>query len=126
MVIGIGHRPSHPVIRAYQRSRERMVVVKIIPYLASKWVVLGTFNVIQSVILLGIIHWQCQLKGPWEALYVFMLLNALFGTGLGLLLSAISKTAERAMGLLAPVVLRSLSDRGFAPMAAEPSSTSNG
>lgn len=85
--------------------RERMVVVKIIPYLASKWVVLGAFSILQSLILLGLIHWACKLKGPWGAMYVFLLLNGLCGIGIGLFLSATSKTLERAMGAIVPVVL---------------------
>jgi ABC-type multidrug transport system ATPase subunit/pSer/pThr/pTyr-binding forkhead associated (FHA) protein/ABC-type multidrug transport system permease subunit len=86
-------------------KRERMVVVKIVPYLASKWVVLGVFTVLQSLILLGIVHWFCELKGSWGTMFVFLLLNGLIGVGIGLFLSAISKTSERAMSSLVPVVL---------------------
>ena len=85
--------------------RERMVIVKIAPYLASKWVTLGAFSVVQCAILLIICHWLCQLKGPWGAMFVFMLLNGLIGIGIGLFISATSKTTERAMGSIVPVVL---------------------
>jgi ABC-type multidrug transport system ATPase subunit/ABC-type multidrug transport system permease subunit len=85
--------------------RERMVVVKIVPYLASKWVVLGLFSIIQTALLLGIIHWMGQLKGPWGAMYVFMLLNAFVGIGIGLTISAMMKNVEQAMVSIVPVVL---------------------
>lgn len=85
--------------------RERMVFLRIVPYLASKWVVLGAFCVVQSAILLAVIHWLCRLKGPWGAMYVLLLLNGLVGMGIGLLISAVAKNSERAMGLVVLVVL---------------------
>ncbi len=85
--------------------RERMVAVKIAPYLASKWVVLGLFSTVQSLLLLSIIHWLCHLRGPWGAMFVFVLLNGLIGTGMGLTISAFSKSVERAISVAVPVVL---------------------
>jgi ABC-type multidrug transport system ATPase subunit/ABC-type multidrug transport system permease subunit len=85
--------------------RERMVAVKIIPYLASKWVVLGSFCVVQCALLLAVTHWLCQLKGPWEVMYVFILLNGLMGIGIGLTISAAVKSVEQAMGVVVPIVL---------------------
>jgi len=65
----------------------------------------GRLRVVQSAILLGIIHWWCELKGPWAAMYVFVLLNGFIGIGIGLTLSAFAKTSEQAMSSLVPVVL---------------------
>ena len=39
--------------------RERMVNLKIVPYVASKFAVLSLLCVIQCVTLLGIVHWGC-------------------------------------------------------------------
>ena len=84
--------------------RERMVNLKIVPYVASKFAVLSLLCVIQCMTLLGIVHWGCDLKGPWWLMFFIMLLASLFGIALSLVISAASKTSEMAIALV-PVVL---------------------
>jgi ABC-type multidrug transport system ATPase subunit len=84
--------------------RERMVNLKLFPYVASKFALLGGLCVIQCAILLGIVGWGCKLEGPWLNLFGMLLLVSLIGVGVGLTLSALAKTSEVAIALL-PIVL---------------------
>src|SRR5690242_19823757 len=58
-------------------QRERMVGLKLLPYVAAKLTVLGGLCLLQCAVLLGIVHWGCSLKGPWPPLLGFLLLSAL-------------------------------------------------
>lgn len=84
--------------------RERMVNLKISSYVFSKFAVLGTLCVFQCAVLLGMVHWGCQLKGPWVLMFGLLLLAALVGVGLGLAVSALARTSEVAIALL-PLIL---------------------
>lgn len=84
--------------------RERMVSLKIIPYVASKYSVLGILAFIQCITLFGIVYIGCGLKAPVLLAIVVMMLAAMVGTTIGLLLSAVSKTNEMAITML-PIVL---------------------
>jgi ABC-type multidrug transport system ATPase subunit/pSer/pThr/pTyr-binding forkhead associated (FHA) protein/ABC-type multidrug transport system permease subunit len=84
--------------------RERMVNLKIIPYVASKFTVLGGLCVLQCLLLLGIVHAGCGMKAPLVLLFTVLMLAALVGTMVGLTLSALAKTSEVAIALL-PIVL---------------------
>jgi ABC-type multidrug transport system ATPase subunit len=86
-------------------KRERMVNLKLIPYVASKFAVLGALCVIQCVVLLGIVHFGCGLKGNMVLTFFLMMLAAMVGVALGLLISAAAKTTEIAIGLLPLVQL---------------------
>ncbi len=84
--------------------RERMVNLKIPSYVAAKFATLGSLCVIQCVMMLGIAHWGCGLKGEWTAMYGALLLTAFNGIALGLLASAVAKTSEMAIALV-PLIL---------------------
>ncbi|MGL4551237.1 MAG: ATP-binding cassette domain-containing protein, partial [Gemmataceae bacterium] len=84
--------------------RERMVSLRILPYVASKYAVLGIIALIQCLTLLGVVYLGCGLKAPAVLALVIMMLAAMVGTTIGLLLSAVSKTNEMAITLL-PIVL---------------------
>jgi ABC transport system ATP-binding/permease protein len=86
-------------------KRERMVNLKIIPYVASKFTVLGALCIIQCVILLGVVHFGCSLHGNLILTFFLMLLASMVGVAMGLVLSAASKTTEIAIGLLPLVQL---------------------
>jgi ABC-type multidrug transport system ATPase subunit len=74
------------------------------PYVVSKIAFLGLLAILQSVVLLEIVRTFTGLTGIPALQLVVLALAALTGTALGLLVSAISATVERAMTLL-PVVL---------------------
>jgi ABC-type multidrug transport system ATPase subunit/pSer/pThr/pTyr-binding forkhead associated (FHA) protein len=86
-------------------KRERMVNLKLIPYVASKFAVLGALCIIQCVVLLGVVHFGCGLKGNVILTFLLMMLAAMVGVALGLLISAAAKTTEIAIGLLPLVQL---------------------
>jgi hypothetical protein len=99
-------------------GRERAVNLGILPYLASKFLVLGVMSAVQTLLVmvviygtLGVLHATLghdlpsplyQLNYPAE--YGLLLLVALAGVALGLFLSAIVSSPDRANALL-PYVL---------------------
>ena len=91
--------------------RERMVNLKIVPFVASKFFLLGTLCLLQCAVLLGIVYKGCGLQGAWLPMYLIMVLMALTGVALGLILSAASRTQEIALGLL-PIVLLTMTVLG--------------
>jgi ABC-type multidrug transport system ATPase subunit/pSer/pThr/pTyr-binding forkhead associated (FHA) protein len=84
--------------------RERMVNLRIIPYVLSKVVVLAAFAFIQCVLLLFILDVWFGVPGSMGLLLGGMLLASLVGILLGLALSALVGSADRAMTLL-PILL---------------------
>jgi ABC transport system ATP-binding/permease protein len=87
--------------------RERMVNLRIGPYLFSKIVVLSILLLIQSSILLGIVAWGIPLPidtgvlaGPLLEVFVTMGLTALAGSALGLLISAWASSPDRAVSIV--------------------------
>jgi ABC-type multidrug transport system ATPase subunit/pSer/pThr/pTyr-binding forkhead associated (FHA) protein/ABC-type multidrug transport system permease subunit len=85
-------------------KRERMVTLKLIPYVFSKLAVLMGLCTFQCGALLGIVYLVCGLHGHFLSGFLVLLLASMIGAGLGLCISAISKTNESAIALL-PVVL---------------------
>ena len=84
--------------------RERMVNLKIGPYVAAKFTVLSLLCLIQCSVMLGIVHGGLHLQGPWWLMFGLMLIASLVGVGFGLAISAISRTTEMAIALV-PIVL---------------------
>ncbi len=89
--------------------RERMVSLRIGPYMFSKIVVLGILSLIQSAILVSIVN----LKAPYHQgiflpvfaeIYITIALTTLAGLMIGLALSALAPNTDRAMSLI-PLVL---------------------
>ena len=92
-------------------ERERLVNLRIVPYLGAKLTVLGLLALAQSVLLLSIVIWPmglplwgALLPAPVELL-IGIWLAALGGVGLGLLLSAFAATIEQAVSLLPLIML---------------------
>jgi ABC-type multidrug transport system ATPase subunit len=92
-------------------QRERAAGVGIVPYLASKVVVLGTLTAVQCAVMAFLAlaregsHDQGSLlPSAVPELIVAAILAGLCGMALGLLISALSSTADQAMTVL-PVVL---------------------
>jgi hypothetical protein len=84
--------------------REQMVGLRTLPYVASKVLVLSGLALLQCLAFLAILEVWFGIPGNPVLLLLAMLLAATVGLLLGLLLSAVAKTADRAMTLL-PIVL---------------------
>jgi ABC-type multidrug transport system permease subunit len=84
--------------------RERMVHLRLSAYLTSKLVVGALLCSVQCAVLLATARLGCGLKGPIAATYLILMTAACTGIGIGLVISAIARTQEVAMGLL-PLVL---------------------
>jgi ABC transport system ATP-binding/permease protein len=84
--------------------RERMVNLRVAPYVLSKVVVLGALAAVQCVLFLIILDVWFGIPGRPALLLAAMLLASTVGILLGLAISALVSTADRAMTLL-PIVL---------------------
>lgn len=89
--------------------RERMVNLRIAPYMFSKIIVLGILSFIQALILVYIVN----MKAPFQQgiflpifaeIYISIALTTLAGLMIGLALSSFAPTTDRAMSLI-PLVL---------------------
>lgn len=91
-------------------KRERMVNLRIAPYVFSKIFIGGTFCVYQVAIYLAFTYfttdWPNELMGVsgWAQLYFTLTLASLSGIMLGLLLSALASNDGQAVALI-PVIL---------------------
>jgi len=84
--------------------RERMVNLRIVPYIGSKFAVLGSLCVVQCICLLGIVHWGNGLEGSGLGMLFILVLVSLVGLSIGLLVSALVRTSEAAVAIL-PLIL---------------------
>ncbi|MBU0602949.1 MAG: FHA domain-containing protein [Gammaproteobacteria bacterium] len=84
--------------------RERMVNLKIPSYVMSKFVVLGALCAVQCALLLAIVGAATALQGNWGGHFALLWACALSGVGMGLLLSALVRSSEAAIGLV-PLLL---------------------
>jgi ABC-type multidrug transport system ATPase subunit len=78
--------------------------VGLIPYLLSKFVVLSMFAMIQAAVLFTIVKYFTELPGNWFQQAVILLATSIVGVAIGLLVSSVSGTSQRAMTVL-PVLL---------------------
>jgi ABC-type multidrug transport system ATPase subunit/pSer/pThr/pTyr-binding forkhead associated (FHA) protein/ABC-type multidrug transport system permease subunit len=85
-------------------KRERMVTLKLAPYVLSKFTVLFGLCAFQCGIMLAIVYLVCNLRSNFLEDFLVLIVSAMIGAGLGLAISALSKTTESAIALL-PVVL---------------------
>lgn len=85
--------------------RERMVNLRLGPYIASKLGVLGGLCLFQCVALLAIVRYGAGLVGQWPAMLGILVLSAAVGLALGLAISAVARTSEAAIALLPLVIL---------------------
>jgi len=84
--------------------RERMVFLKIFPYLFSKFIVLAFICLFQTVILVLMMDGLIGLKGNIVDIMLIVFLTALSGVTLGLFISSVVKTTNMAISLI-PIVL---------------------
>ncbi|HWG19455.1 MAG TPA: FHA domain-containing protein [Terracidiphilus sp.] len=85
-------------------KRERMVTLKLVPYVFSKFTVLLGLCVFQCGSMLAIVQLVCHLHGNFFQGFLVLLLASMLGAGIGLCISAVTRTTESAIALL-PVVL---------------------
>jgi ABC-type multidrug transport system ATPase subunit len=90
--------------------RERLASLRIGPYIASKFGVLSLLVLVQSAILLGFTALKVTLPAwgvllpAWIELYITTVLAAEAGLALGLVISAVARTPDRAISLV-PLLL---------------------
>ncbi|WP_220193519.1 FHA domain-containing protein [Ktedonospora formicarum] len=89
--------------------RERTVNLGIVPYMFSKIIVLGLLCLIQSLIMVALVNLKTPFKTslilpPFLEIYVTMCLTSLAGLMLGLMISALVPTNDRATSMI-PIVL---------------------
>jgi hypothetical protein len=84
--------------------RERMVALRVAPYVASKLLVLAGLAAVQCALFLLILRVWFGIPGSPALLFSSMLLASVVGVLMGLALSALASSADRAMTLL-PILL---------------------
>lgn len=84
--------------------REASIGLELGSYIAAKFTVLAVLGVIQCLLLTVMVNWQIPLKG-WLPGHFFTLFFAeAAGTGLGLVISSLASTSDRAVALV-PIFL---------------------
>ena len=86
-------------------ERERLLGLSLPAYVASRYAVLAGLGLVQVVALLMAVEWSLSMRGPLLLQLVALWGASLCGTGLGLLVSAISKSQERAVGAVPLLIL---------------------
>jgi hypothetical protein len=84
--------------------RERMVNLRIGPYLFSKVVVLGALALLQCALLLGVVELAIGVPGKLGEVYLILILVGLAGVTLGLAVSALAGSTDKAVALV-PILL---------------------
>ena len=78
-------------------ERERLFGLSTRDYVISKVWVLAALGAVQVVLLQGMVEWHLQLRGPMLLELLALFGASVAGTGLGLLVSALATTQERAV-----------------------------
>ncbi len=85
-------------------KRERMVNLKIPSYIFSKIIVLSGLCLIQSIILVSIVHSMLDLNSDFLQLLLLIFVTAVSSLSIGFFISSVVNTNEAAMALI-PIVL---------------------
>jgi hypothetical protein len=85
-------------------ERERLFGLRPGAYVLSKIWVLAALGAVQVVLLQGTVEWSLQLRGPMALELLALFSASVVGTGLGLLISALATTQERAV-FAVPILL---------------------
>lgn len=86
-------------------ERERFFGLSLTAYVLSKAKVLAGLGLVQVVLLQLAVEWKLALKGPMLLQMTALFLASLAGTGLGLIVSALSSRQERAVGAVPLLIL---------------------
>lgn len=81
-------------------ERERLFGLSMLSYVASKLSILAGIGLIQVILLLSAVEFSIALRGTFLLELLGLWLGSLAGTGLGLLVSALSQRQERAVGVV--------------------------
>ena len=85
-------------------ERERLIGLKLVPYILSKFLVLSLLSIIQVATLLLIVKAFIPLELQLLKLFVLIFITALSGVAIGLLTSAIAKSISQALSFV-PIIL---------------------
>jgi len=85
-------------------ARERVVSIKIAPYVFSKIAVLFTLCLVQCIVLVLTVTAFVKVDGSHFMMFVVVFLSSICGLTLGLLISSMVNTSDKALGVL-PIVL---------------------
>ena len=85
-------------------KRERMVTLKLLPYVFSKLAVLLALCIFQCGSMLAIVYLVLGLHSNFLLDFLVLLVASMIGAGMGLSISAVARTNEAAIALL-PVIL---------------------
>jgi ABC-type multidrug transport system ATPase subunit/pSer/pThr/pTyr-binding forkhead associated (FHA) protein len=86
--------------------RERLADLRVGPYVLSKVAVLGALVLVQSALLLAVVALRCELParglvlGAGPDFYVTTVLSSFAGVALGLLISTLATTPDKAMSVV--------------------------
>lgn len=94
-------------------ERERMLNLKLAPYVFSKFTVLLLISGTQSLLLLGICQPFLHLEGSFLTQFSLLLLTSCSGLGLGLFLSAIVNSPASAASILPLILLPQIIFGGY-------------
>lgn len=86
-------------------ERERFFGLSLPAYIGSKFAVLAGIGLAQVFLMQLAIEWAMSLRGPFLVQTLAMWGASICGMGLGLLVSALSKTQERAVGAIPLLIL---------------------
>ena len=85
-------------------ERERLIGLKLMPYILSKFMVLALLSLIQVLVLIGIVKFSIKLEVHIIDLISIIFFTALIGLSIGLFISTIAKSVSQALSLV-PIVL---------------------
>jgi len=85
-------------------ERERLLGLSMVAYVLSRAWVIAILDLVQVVLLQGAVEWQLSLRGNMLLEMLALWLASLCGTALGLFVSALSTSQERAVGVV-PLLL---------------------
>ena len=86
-------------------ERERLLGLNLTAYLCAQFIVLATISFGQVLLLQIAVEWSLALNGPFLVQTFALWLGSLAGIGLGLLVSAIAQSQERAVGAIPLLIL---------------------
>ena len=86
-------------------KRERMITLKLLPYVFSKLAILFALCIFQCASMLAIVYFACGLRSNFLLDFLVLLVSSMIGAGLGLIISAVSRTTESAIALLPMILL---------------------
>jgi energy-coupling factor transporter ATP-binding protein EcfA2 len=97
-------------------KRERMVNLQIIPYMLSKLVVLSIFYFAQLFVMLLLVSVFESVPGNFVLHFLTLMGTAIAAGALGLVISAVVNSQEKAIGLLIVVLLPQIIFSGLIPL----------